>query len=95
MPEASDFAYDTGSPQCRPEVVAEVEYRGWTGDGLLRHASFFKGCEDKDPREVTREEALEPPPKLNAPSPAPTSPRAFASGQGRLSGCDAGPVGGH
>ena len=24
----------------RPELVAEVEYRGWTSDGLLRHASF-------------------------------------------------------
>ena len=24
----------------RPELVAEIEYRGWTGDGKLRHASF-------------------------------------------------------
>lgn len=24
----------------RPELIAEIEYRGWTGDGKLRHASF-------------------------------------------------------
>jgi bifunctional non-homologous end joining protein LigD len=29
----------------RPELVAEIEYRGWTGDGKLRHASF-KGLRD-------------------------------------------------
>jgi bifunctional non-homologous end joining protein LigD len=38
-----------------PELVAEVEYRGWTSDGLVRHASFKGIREDKDPREVTRE----------------------------------------
>jgi hypothetical protein len=26
--------------QPRTELVAEIEYRGWTGDGKLRHASF-------------------------------------------------------
>ncbi|UVC12404.1 hypothetical protein IHQ71_30855 (plasmid) [Rhizobium sp. TH2] len=24
----------------QPELVAEIEYRGWTDDGKLRHASF-------------------------------------------------------
>jgi ATP-dependent DNA ligase len=39
----------------RPELVAEVAYRGWTSEGLVRHASFQGLREDKDPREVVRE----------------------------------------
>jgi bifunctional non-homologous end joining protein LigD len=39
----------------RPELVAEVEYRGWTADGLLRHASFKGLRDDKDPYEVVIE----------------------------------------
>ena len=39
----------------RPELVAEVDFRAWTGDGNLRHASFKGLREDKDPREVTGE----------------------------------------
>jgi bifunctional non-homologous end joining protein LigD len=30
----------------RPDLIAEIEYRGWTADGKLRHASF-KGIRDK------------------------------------------------
>lgn len=39
----------------RPELVAEVEFRAWTADGLLRHASFRGLREDKPAREVVRE----------------------------------------
>ena len=38
-----------------PKLVAEVELRGWTSDGLLRHASYKGLREDKDPSEVVRE----------------------------------------
>ncbi|WP_426037598.1 hypothetical protein [Cypionkella sp. TWP1-2-1b2] len=31
----------------RPDLVAEVEFRGWTADGRLRHASFRGLPEDK------------------------------------------------
>jgi bifunctional non-homologous end joining protein LigD len=41
----------------RPELVAEVVYRGRTSDEQLRHASFKGLREDKDPREVVREDA--------------------------------------
>ena len=39
----------------RPELVAEVEFRAWTADGLLRHASFRGLREDKPAAEVVRE----------------------------------------
>ena len=38
-----------------PEFVAEVDYRGWTGDQQLRHASFKGLREDKEARSVVRE----------------------------------------
>ncbi|HLQ20603.1 MAG TPA: DNA ligase D, partial [Tabrizicola sp.] len=52
----------------RPELVAEVDFRAWTGDGNLRHASFKGLREDKDPREVTGEGLPTPEPD---PAPAP------------------------
>ncbi len=39
----------------KPELVAEVEFRAWTGAGQLRHASFRGLREDKPASEVTRE----------------------------------------
>jgi bifunctional non-homologous end joining protein LigD len=38
-----------------PQLVAEVELRGWTADGLLRHASFKGLRDDKEPADVVRE----------------------------------------
>jgi bifunctional non-homologous end joining protein LigD len=42
-----------------PKLVAEVELRGWTTEGLLRHASFKGLRDDQDPIEVTRESAAQ------------------------------------
>ncbi len=39
----------------RPELVAEVDTRGWTADGLLRQASFKGLRDDKPAREIVRE----------------------------------------
>lgn len=36
----------------RPELVADVEYRALTGDGMLRHAAFKGLREDKSPAEA-------------------------------------------
>lgn len=51
----------------RPELVAEVEFRVWTADGIVRHASFRGLREDKRPEEVVRESTAEAPPE-KAPS---------------------------
>ncbi len=42
-----------------PELVAEIEFRGWTGDHNLRHASFRGLREDKPASDVGKEEAKE------------------------------------
>lgn len=39
----------------KPELVAQVEFRGWSGDGNLRHASFQGLREDKAPEEIRKE----------------------------------------
>jgi DNA ligase D-like protein (predicted ligase) len=40
----------------KPELVAQVEYTEFTLDGHLRHSKFCGLREDKDPREVVRDE---------------------------------------
>jgi bifunctional non-homologous end joining protein LigD len=40
-----------------PELVAEVEFRSWTGAHILRHASFRGLRSDKPAQEVVREDA--------------------------------------
>ena len=56
-PFASKLSTDAarGVRWVEPKLVAEVELRGWTTDGLLRHASFKGLRDDKDPAEVVRE----------------------------------------
>ncbi|ANY79583.1 DNA ligase [Microvirga ossetica] len=52
----------------KPELVAEVEFRGWTTDGILRHASYKGLREDKDPSEIVRETAKSALSRANAPA---------------------------
>ena len=45
----------------RPELTAEVDFRAWTADGLLRQASFQGLREDKPAREIIRETTMTSP----------------------------------
>jgi bifunctional non-homologous end joining protein LigD len=45
----------------KPRLVAQVTYRSWTGDGLLRHASFEALRADKPPEQIKS-------PKLRTPA---------------------------
>jgi bifunctional non-homologous end joining protein LigD len=46
-----------------PKLVAEVEFRGFTDDGLLRHASYKGLRNDKNPREVVADGPTDAPPE--------------------------------
>ena len=39
----------------KPELVVEIKFTEWTGDGKLRHPVFIGTRDDKSPREVTHE----------------------------------------
>jgi len=56
--ETTPFDHGSAVPQARyvrPELVAEIEFRGWTHHGTLRQPSFKGLRTDKDPRQVVRE----------------------------------------
>jgi bifunctional non-homologous end joining protein LigD len=62
----------------KPELVAEVEFRGWTADRHVRHAAFKGLREDKPPTDIVRE--------MTGADPSQQQPSTRTKGKGQARG---------
>ncbi|TGS09762.1 DNA ligase D [Mesorhizobium sp. M2E.F.Ca.ET.209.01.1.1] len=63
----------------KPELVGEVEFRSWTSDRIIRHASFQGLREDKPAEEVVEEKPKKAESEAKSGAKAPSKPSAGAA----------------
>ncbi len=83
----AEEAKSRGAVWLRPELVAEIQFRTWTGGGLVRHGAFKGLREDKPAKQIVREKPTFTPSMTKAsPTPKITARKSFRSSAVKTTG---------